>query len=260
MSVQGSVGSQSSAPTRGGCFGFGCLVAIVIATVVCGALLFYIVSSVRSSVRSYGRKLPEPLPTMQVSATALSTARSKAAQIQQALGDSSTVATVQFSEEELAALLDQSGVSPYLRLQLNGDQLSFKFSLSLGAFNSPLLGAILSDELRAMYLNGQGGATLGVEQGKPGFKITSLQFDGTDFPEDGRGYAEEYLVGMLMTEGAAVWAKARNAQSAQGDHNTPAELTAEQVAEFRAVLAERLRRFEVREGVLRIELGAGKGG
>jgi hypothetical protein len=239
-------------------------VAVVIATVVCAGLLLYIVASVRSSVRSFGQKLPEPLPTIQVSDAALSTAHAKVAQMQQALGDRSAVASVKFSEEELAALLEEAGLSQYLRVQLNGAELRFTFSLPLNVFNSPILGAILSDELRAMYLNGQGVATLGMEQGKPGLKIHALQFNGADFPEDGRMYAEEYLVGMVMTEGAALWAGGSSAGggAVQGTprssdlKDAAGDLTAEQVAEFKAVLARRLRRLEVHEGVLRVELGA----
>lgn len=189
--------STSTATRSGpGCFAYGCVIATVIFCVVVGGIWFFSLRSMRDAVEQYTSATLVPLASVEVQAEVDSLASEKLAGIQAALAARREL-SVDFSEQEIQALIQRSSWSEWLRVSLRGEDVSVQFAFPLAALGEWYAASFLVGNITERTLVGRAQGVVKVDAGVPSLSISHLVLNNKTLEDLPRGYAAEWIVGAL---------------------------------------------------------------
>jgi hypothetical protein len=194
----------SKARFRPGCFGYGCLIAIVLfSAIICG-IGYLSVSSLRSAVNQYtvrdymlegGGITPKA-----VEPEALQSARGKGDAILSAY-NSNRELKISLSADEIRAFLSVSPWHRMLELGVEGDELILRFSFPLAMLGDWGAAKILVPDITKRGVIGSAAGAFSIKNGVPTLKLSRLVLRDSELGDMARSHAAEWIVGALVDSG-----------------------------------------------------------
>lgn len=229
--------TSSNIPRRAGpgCFGYGCLIATVIFCVVIGSVWFFGLRSMRSAVDQYIAREFTPLAPIAVRSEAASSALRKIGELQ-AAGREDRALEVEFSDQEVQALIDATPWKNWLRVGFSGDEVSLTFALPLAALGEWKAASLLVGDISERALVGNARCRFHLSDKKPKLSFSELVLNGHSLEDLPRGHAGEWITGAI-------------AQAAQD--------TESEVASVETL--RKLREVKIKDGKLAVVVGVSDG-
>jgi len=228
-------------PTRKGCLGPGCLIAVTIAVLVAVGISWFVLSRIRSAVNLYTSPSARQVSVPSVSQADLSSASTKWGELLATLRDSSRVGSFVFTSGELQALLSTTVFKDSVLVDLSGEILNSTFAVRLRDFENPLYDLLLSREITERYANGEVSLQCGIEKGHLITHISHLVLNGRTFDGDALRDAERFVAGSLeyFLQGILQGSEGLNNGAAKG-----------------APIAGRITQAGISNGTLVVDIGA----
>lgn len=203
MSVAPSA-APSKARFRPGCFGYGCLIAIFLFTVIIGGVGYLSVSSMRGAVNQYTISDYSP-DSGGITPKALAPSVSESARIK---GDSILAAfsankelNIALSADEIMAFVSVTPWSRMVQLELRGDELVLNFSFPLAMLGDWGAAKILVPDITKRGVRGSAAGAFSIKNGVPTLKLSKLVLGDSELGDMARGHAAEWVVGALVDSG-----------------------------------------------------------
>lgn len=182
-----------------GCFGYGCLIALVLFLLVGGFVGYWVVSSVREAAQLFSSDTPEPLPAAQpVDEGEIRAVKGKVEALLKTLENPSGSGEYIFSAREVQAALASMNqfvaFQEHARIELNGDEVKLAFSFKpseLGAW--PSSANFLLKDAMTKYFNGAAQGKFEVLDGHCDLKLSSLRLQSETLDDDGLKPAQEWI-------------------------------------------------------------------
>jgi hypothetical protein len=190
---------MSSTPKKGsnpGCFAYGCLIATVIFCIIIGSVWFFGLRSMRAAVVRYTAQNVEQLEFVAIDSSALESAGPKLAQLRTAANDGAS-ATVEFSQQELQALIGSSEWRDWVRVNLEGNEAKLWFSFPLAALGDWSAASFLVGDIRERALVGSAKCRIEFRQGKPQMSFSELNLNKEVLEDLPRGHAADWIIGAI---------------------------------------------------------------
>jgi hypothetical protein len=150
----------------------------------------------RGAVSRYTAQSVEPLEAVSIDVRSLESARPKLAQLHTAASDGSSV-TVEFSEQELQALIGSSGWRDWMRVKFEGDEAKFRFSFPLAALGDWSAASYLVGDIRDRALVGSAKCRIELRQGKLQLSFFELVLNKQELEDLPRGHAADWISGAI---------------------------------------------------------------
>ena len=208
--------SPPATQSSGGCFKFGCIIALVIAVTLFGGIYFYLRYSIKNAVLTYTEpsrvevvRSESVTPEARADAAAKGAAQFGAltAQLSQT-GEGGTPASFTFTPLQIEEIVRSrfAGVLGEGALVVEGAKDTLTLAISIPA--SPLvafkdlLGPLVSFESER-YFNGKATISVAVVDGTPKVMVKALTLAGKELPEMGLTSASTSIEGFLQEALAA---------------------------------------------------------
>lgn len=145
--------TQLATPRRPGCFGYGCLIATILFCVAIGTAWFVGLRSLRGAVDRYTCASTEPLAPTAVDQELVNLAGSKWAELN-AASIAGAPLSIQFSEGELQALVNETPWRDRVRVGLLGNEAKIQFSIPLSSLGDWVAASRLVESIKDRALVG----------------------------------------------------------------------------------------------------------
>lgn len=188
--------NQSPQRSGPGCFAYGCLIATVIFCVVMGSIWFFGLRSMRSAVEQYTAARSESFSPVSIDPSITTTALRKVNDLDGAVRAEQTL-TVEFSEQEVQALIEQTPWRNWMRMGLQGEDVSLKFSFPLAALGDWAAASFLVGDIKERFLVGSAKCRLALKDSKPQLAFSELVLNDKTLEDLPRGHAAEWVVGAV---------------------------------------------------------------
>lgn len=177
-----------------GCFGYGCVIAVVLFTTVIGGVAFYGTRSVRKAVEQYTTVSAPPLTIAAVDSAYVESGRAKLEGLKAAFQNSSSF-TGEFSQDELRAIIQSSPWKDRILLSLAGDEFDAAFSFPLKALGEWQAASFLFGDLPERALRGNAKGRCSISEGKVKLTLSQLVLNDRTLEDMARGHAANWIVG-----------------------------------------------------------------
>jgi hypothetical protein len=181
-----------------GCFGYGCLIAVVLFTVVIGGTAYWARKGIRTAVQQYTVESAPTLDIPPVGQEAVSAGLSKFAQVKEALATERPV-SVSLSEDELRGVIQASPFKDRLEVSLASGEPSVRFSMPLSIFGGWEAASFLVDDIAKRSVHGSAQGNVSIIDGKPSLRLSALTLNNVQLGEMPRGHAEEWILGAIVS-------------------------------------------------------------
>lgn len=181
-----------------GCFGYGCLIAVVLFSVVIGGIALWAHKSIQSAVRQYTSESAPLLPISSVSNETISAATDKANRLKAAAASGERF-SVNFTGEELRGIISATPFNGRLDLSLVGEEAAVQFSIPLSEVGDWEAASYLVNDIASRAIRGSARGVVEVTDGKLSLKLSGLTLNDVELGEMARGHAAEWIVGAITS-------------------------------------------------------------
>ena len=185
---------QPQSRSRPGCFGYGCLIALVLFTVVIGGVSLYGIKSVRQAVEQYTADSALPLDVPPVDSGAIESGASKLAALKKAYAEG-VAYNAELSEAELQGIIQSSQWRDKLRVALAGDQAAATFSFPLSDLGDWKAASVLFGDVGARALRGDAQGRFEIQDGKASLTLSKLHLNERPLEDMARAHAADWVLG-----------------------------------------------------------------
>ena len=179
-----------------GCFGYGCLIATVLFTVVFGGIALYSVKSIRSAVEKYTTTTPSSIVPATTDDAVTVSAHGRLTELVSAFNERRAHKVV-FSETELRALLNQTSWHDRADATLVGDELKVSFAFPLSVLGDWKAASAIVGDITERQVAGTAQGNVLVRDGVVSIKLSHLTLNGHQLEEMAQGHASEWLTGAV---------------------------------------------------------------
>jgi hypothetical protein len=218
----------------GGCFSYGCLIALTIIIVMGGGVGYYLVHQVKRAVLEYSSEYAPAITPVPVVPEVSESARTKVQRIREALEAKSAFET-EFSAEEVNAAIQQTDWRDKISVSLDGDRVRGAFSFPISAVGEWPAAKLLLGGAVSRKLNGAFAGGIQLVDGKVSISLSELTLNGHRLEDMAQGHASKWLSGAV--------------NASEGDEGEGARETG---------TLRLIRRFEIRDSRLFIAVGPGR--
>jgi len=201
-----------------GCFFYGCIVSLVILTLVLiavGTAAFFGYRAVKNIAMQYTDTAAQPLPKPQLSPEEVQGVQERFAAFRDGVKSGKAVAPLVLTGEEVNALLTDASVPEWLRdrvyVKAEGDEVKGQISLALDGLGFSML--------KGRYLNGAAVFKVSLENGVLVAHIESLEVKGKTVPDEFMSELRKHNLAqdvMKDAEAAAVFQKLQSIEVKDG--------------------------------------------
>lgn len=221
-----------------GCFGYGCIIAIAIFTLVIGGTAWWVTSSIRKGVHEYTVESASPISVTDVDPAVAVIAKNKMNALLQALDSGGPIA-VTFSGAEVRAIIQSSAWRDKLDCEFKDEQVQLRFSFPLSMLGEWGAAQVLVGGLSRRWIAGRAAGTISFRDGELHISLSELILGSKEMGDIARGHAVEWIVGAIQSVLAA--------ESSTDDAESEKKLIT------RTPLSS-LKSLQVKDGALAIEL------
>ena len=196
-----------------GCFRYGCLIALVLFSLVVGGIALWARKSLRDAVIEYTSEEAPPLDEDLVPAEVVRLAQAKYNQLVTA-ANTGTATSLTLSEQELRGLVQASSLKGRVAISLTPGGVSARFSLPLALLGDWVAASVIVKNIASRSIVGAAQGSLAVSEGVISLTLGDLTLNGTPLGEMARGHASDWIKGAI--EAALVGDSAKEKESEGG--------------------------------------------
>ena len=186
---------MNSQRSRPGCFGYGCLIAVVLFTVVIGAVAYRAWTSLQQATARYTSTCAPPLVVEPVLPDAAIAGRERYRELVQAFSTSQP-SSVSFSEAELRGLVQSSDLKDALDLSIVQDELALRFSLPLALLGEWEAASMVVSDIATRSIVGSAKIkATSTRDGKVQLSFSELVLNDSTLGDLARGHAADWVLG-----------------------------------------------------------------
>lgn len=150
----------------------------------------------RSAVEQYTARTAELLPSVTIDPSVTSKAQSMLGELRRAVAEKQNL-QAEFTEQEVQALIDQSTWRDWVRIGLNGEEATVRFSFPLAALGDWEAASFVVANLKERFLVGDARGRFGLSAGKPTLSFSHLVLNDNQLEDLPRGHAAEWVLGAV---------------------------------------------------------------
>lgn len=179
-----------------GCFGYGCLIAVVLFVVVMGSIALYAVNSVRSAVDKYTTTQPSAVVASAASQQEVASATSRLGELVQAYSAGGAY-TGEFADTEVMAFLQSTGWHNRVFLEFVGNEARIKFAFPLSAVGDWKAASSIVKDIGERNIRGSAQGSIGLKDGGIMLSLSHLVLNEHPLEDMARAHASEWISGAL---------------------------------------------------------------
>jgi len=187
---------RSPRRTAPGCFGYGCLIATVIFSLVIGGIWFLGLRSMRVAVKQYTAETFSRLAPLDVDAGVTDSSLKKLADLRSAVG-AGRRETFEFSGPEVQSIISATQWRDRVQVAIRGDELEATFAFPLAALGDWAVASYIVSDIKDRALVGDARCKFGFIDGVPKLSFSKLVLNKQELEDLPRGHAAEWIVGAV---------------------------------------------------------------
>jgi hypothetical protein len=181
-----------------GCFGYGCLIAVVLFSVVIGGIALWGHRSIKSAVRHYTSESAPLLPVSLVSDEVMTAATDKVNRLKAAAARGEHF-SVTFTGDELRGIIASTPFKGRVDVSLVAEEAAVQFSVPLSQVGNWEAASYLVSDIASRAIRGSARGVVGVTDGKLSLRLSGLTLNDVELGEMARGHAAEWIVGAISS-------------------------------------------------------------
>jgi hypothetical protein len=190
------VGPSVRRSTGPGCFTYGCLIAVVIFSVLIGGIWFYARSSMREAVEQYTANTSGFLPSVSSSELDANEGIRKINQLRAAISENRNE-SVALSSAELQAVIGTTPWKDWIRVELIEDSVAIRFSLPLAALGEWQAASFVFNRIKDRFISGSAKCQISIKQGDTKVSFSELTLNDKKLEDMPRGHASQWVSGAI---------------------------------------------------------------
>lgn len=192
------VENNTSQGPRGGCLGYGCLIALGILITVLSVIGYYILTSMRNAVDTYTSTSAAPFELSAAASTPMqNAAQGKVTELTRVLSDKGTSGTFEFSKGEILAAIASSPLAKFAEIYPERGEIVARFSFKLSQLFQDSYASVLLGEGMDRYAFGSARGKIVLATGAITVKLSELNLNGRSVESTALIAAAEWISGAI---------------------------------------------------------------
>lgn len=194
------VENNTSQGPRGGCLGYGCLIALGILITVLSVIGYYILTSMRNAVDTYTSTSAAPFELSAAASTPMqNAAQGKVTELTRVLSDKGTSGTFEFSKGEILAAIASSPLAKFAEIYPERGEIVARFSFKLSQLFQDSYASVLLGEAMDRYAFGSARGKIVLATGAITVELSELNLNGRSVESTALIAAAEWISGAITS-------------------------------------------------------------
>lgn len=193
------VENNTSQGPRGGCLGYGCLIALAILITVLSVIGYFILTSMRNAVDTYTSTSAAPfeLSAAAPTTTLQNAAQGKVNELTRVLSDRGASGTFEFSKGEILAAIASSPLAKFAEIYPERGEIVARFSFKLSQLFQDSYASVLLGEALDRYAFGSARGKIVLATGAITVELSELNLNGRSVESTALIAATEWISGAI---------------------------------------------------------------
>ena len=192
------VENNTSQGPRGGCLGYGCLIALAILITVLSVIGYYILTSMRNAVDTYTSTSAAPFELSAAASTPMqNAAQGKVNELTRVLSDRGASGTFEFSKGEILAAIASSPLAKFAEIYPERGEIVARFSFKLSQLFQDSYASVLLGEALDRYAFGSARGKIVLATGAITVELSELNLNGRSVESTALIAATEWISGAI---------------------------------------------------------------
>ena len=192
------VENNTSQGPRGGCLGYGCLIALAILITVLSVIGYYILTSMRNAVDTYTSTSAAPFELSAAASTPMqNAAQGKVNELTRVLSDRGASGTFEFSKGEILAAIASSPLAKFAEIYPERGEIVARFSFKLSQLFQDSYASVLLGEAMDRYAFGSARGKIVLATGAITVELSELNLNGRSVESTALIAATEWISGAI---------------------------------------------------------------
>jgi hypothetical protein len=194
------VENNTSQGPRGGCLGYGCLIALGILITVLSVIGYYILTSMRNAVDTYTSTSAAPFELSAAASTPMQNAvQGKVTELTRVLSDKGASGTFEFSKGEILAAVASSSLAKFAEIYPERGEIVARFSFKLSQLFQDSFASVLLGEAMDRYAFGSARGKIVLATGAITVELSELNLNGRSVESTALIAAAEWISGAITS-------------------------------------------------------------
>lgn len=194
------VENNTSQGPRGGCLGYGCLIALGILITVLSVIGYYILTSMRNAVDTYTSSSTAPFELSVAASTPMqNAAQGKVTELTRVLSDKGASGTFEFSKGEILAAIASSPLATVAEIYPERGEIVARFSFKLSQLFQDSYASVLLGEALDRYAFGSARGKIVLATGAITVELSELNLNGRSVESTALIAAAEWISGAITS-------------------------------------------------------------
>jgi len=194
------VENNTSQGPRGGCLGYGCLIALGILITVLSVIGYYILTSMRNAVDTYTSTSAAPFELSAAASTPMqNAAQGKVTELTRVLSDRGASGTFEFSKGEILAAVASSSLANFAEIYPERGEIVARFSFKLSQLFQDSYASVLLGEAMDRYAFGSARGKIVLATGAITVELSELNLNGRSVESTALIAAAEWISGAITS-------------------------------------------------------------
>ena len=194
------VENNTSQGPRGGCLGYGCLIALAILITVLSVIGYFILTSMRNAVDTYTSTSAAPFELSAAASTPMqNAAQGKVTELTRVLSDRGASGTFEFSKGEILAAIASSPLAKFAEIYPERGEIVARFSFKLSQLFQDSYASVLLGEALDRYAFGSARGKIVLATGAITVELSELNLNGRSVESTALIAATEWISGAITS-------------------------------------------------------------